>query len=239
MCAIMSPLRSLFNLFVAVLCTSVVLAEAQTNQSVCQNGGVNYLCPTVTSEFNRWGITFRAFAPYPIVQDSVVSDSSLSLTGTMDSLMVNISAYLQGANVNKTLIPFVFPQVLQVTNTSRMTYILRQALPYDLSSPQPTNPSVQLSNTSPNTQRAVLWWHDPPTDENITRHHEMLNAILTFHNVSFLPIVWWWASWTAPGSNEYYNEVWTVIRDPPPLLKSGKPTWSLPSDPTSAALSMA
>jgi len=239
----MSQTRFLLSVFVALLYTSFVLAEAQTNQSVCRNGGVNYLCPTIADEFNRWGITFRSFIPYKEVTQSFLPNSSVSLTAAFETLMVNISAYLNGSNVGKMVIPLVMPQVLQIIEPAGQRYAVRLPLPYDLSPPKPTDPSVLVIAPPPGgrngTMRAVLWWHDKPTDESIIRHHNTLVSTMKLHNVSIQSFAWQWASWTGPGSDEYYNEVWSVITTPPPKLEATNPEWFLPSAPTWTTLSTA
>src|SRR6185437_15699485 len=133
-----------FILLVCVWILSSLSFTMSQTQSICMNGGVNYTCPTVREEFNRWGVSFRSFYDWPTV---FVDDynPSTSLTASMQNLMPNVTEYLNGANVDKMLIPKSSPSVLlaYMNGTQPYRVHLLQPLLYNLSSPpRPTNPRV-------------------------------------------------------------------------------------------------
>jgi len=195
-------------LLVCVLCCLSVSAD----QSYCVVGGVKSPCPTIDSHLERWGVSFRLYAPV----DVVLAGSIEPITSIMESFNATfplVSSYFAGKNSKSAVIPTTVPFGLfwLEFNETHNIFFPMAFLPdaYLNVAPDPLDPDVTiLEEVAWNP--VVFTWSGIPTDDVIETMLSLLIGVLVKHKSHYIADLYGMVVYSADPAIQQQggNEVW-------------------------------
>jgi len=207
--------------FLAVLCLSSSPADAA--QSQCDNGESVLPCPTVSSTWTQWGISWRNYTAIGIAGKGVFGPHNAVLE-SIEEALPTLLQYFNGTNADKAILERTIPiMVMQEVAGNQTAYMVSFFLPdaYLQSPPGFVNATGFLHlNTWPTATASfspiVYSFLDRATNENIASNLALLQAELKAHQQPFWGGLSAYVTYGPPRAGLQQNEVWFFQTNPFP-----------------------
>jgi len=193
-------------IFFVLVCLPLLVAG---QQKLCTVDGTSYVCPTIASSLDRWGLEFRRYAPSAYAMN--FHSAASPLLAFQNGLPVVID-YLNGNNLNQTKIPLSRPAVAAslVGGFVPFLFLPDQYVKQPSSAPLPDINSTISTGVWTEDEYIVMQIPQNLTAAVISTSLSKIQSICRDHQQSYQARVYFVISYLTNDLLTWPNEIWLL-----------------------------
>jgi len=183
----------------------------------CKIDGTAYICPSVLSVLDRWGVEFRHYDTQLLLGYDSINSVGASINKLLNYDLPYLQAYFNGANSNNSKIPTTFPVGIEIVSypqynfTYALTFLFLPVAYQRIALPATNDTDIIVSDllTPGRMDPIVLQFNvQYPTDQQIASYLAQLQSICQQHGQGYGLYESVYITYLTKDTITWPNEVW-------------------------------